>query len=117
MRVLQLRKNFSFFCSCMKMTPGVTEHQTKKERVGVHESKIFDAGSQNQKLQYKPQYLKSLKSEVFKNFIFKIGIRHNLLLLVFIFFVGGEGEELRRGVMGENMQIFSSDWRQFFRRY
>ena len=117
MRVLQLRKNFSYFCRCDKMTPGVTEHQTKKERVRGHESKFFDAGSQNQKLQYKPQYPKSLKSEVFKNFIFKIGIRHNLLLLVFIFCVGGEGEVLRRGVMGENMQIFSSDWSQFFRRY
>jgi len=112
-----IRKNFSFFCSCMKMTPGATEDHAISERVSYPEPKIFDAGSQNQKLQYKPQSSKSLKCNIFEDYISKIVIRLSLFLLVFIFCVSGWRVPAGEGVTGEKSLIVSGDWRQFFREY
>ena len=112
-----IRKNFSFFCSCMKMTPGSTEYHAISERVSYSVPKNFDAGSQNQKLQTKPQSSKSLKCKVFEDYISKIVIRMSLFLLVFIFCVSGWEVPAGEGVTGEKSLIVSGDWRQFFREY
>lgn len=112
-----IRKNFSFFCSCMKMTPGAIEDHAISERVPYLESKNFDAGSQNQNLQTKPQSSKSLKCNIFEDYISKIVIRLSLFLLVFIFCVSGWRVPAGEGVMGEKSLIVSGDWRQFFREY
>lgn len=114
MKVLQLRKNYSFFCCSRKVSPGDTELYANFGRAGYSRTKKMDFTYKNHILQYEPQSSKSLKSKLFEDSISKRAIRISLSLFVFIFFVDVIKAELRREVMGGNSHIFSGDRIHFF---